>query len=645
MNAALSPSSASPTRLKLTPVLIVFLGALTLRLAVLCRAANTPEFLPDQGDMKFYSDWARRIAGGMLTDHRAFYGLPGYAYWLAFIYKVVGFQPYFASLLQVFVEAFTATLIYRLALAAFGEGRDAAASNRAPVAGVLAALGWTLFVPAQAYGTILMPTCYLVAAFWFVVWWIVRRRTARPGAWAFLGLGWLMGTVAMMVANLLFLIPLVLAAIFLRREWSPAGVPFSVRARVLASALLVAGAVLGTMPCIYHNYVLAGEPVALSAHSGINFYLGNNPQANGYPKIPSPLHTDQQGMLRDSIVWAERAEGRPLKRVEVSAFWSGLAKQYIREHPVAWLKLLAKKLGNFWNAFPYDDLGIISSFREDGVLLPGPGFGLVATLALPGLVLAARQRPESRWIIAAVGLHMVSLLTVFVTERYRLAVVPGLLLLAGFGLVELGRDLARRKWRAVAVYGGVFAAALLLVQRPVTEPGLLQVDEFNSALTDLEQGQIDQAQHQDHGRLLRAQRKLERVLAAAPDSAESNFALGNVYLAQGDRDRAKALYRRTLELDPEHERVLNNLGVFALEEKRWPLAVRFLQGSLKIDSTDAKTHYLLARALRETGDLTGAKAAVHEALRLRPDLPDLQRFDRELSDPALHPTTPLVVQG
>ena len=338
-------------------------------------------------------------------------------------------------------------------------------------------------------------------------------------------------------------------------------------------------------------------------------------------------------MLRDSIIWAERAEGHPLKRVEVSAFWSGLAKQYIREHPVAWLQLLGKKLGNFWSAFPYDDLGIISAFQEDGVLLPGPGFGLVAILALPGIVLAARRRPEARWIIAAVVLHMASLLTVFVTERYRLAVVPGLLLLAGFCAVELWRDLARRQWRAAAVYGGVLAVALLIVQRPVTEPGLLQVDEFNSALTDLEQGQIDLAQHQDHGRLLRAQRKLEHVLAATPGSAESNFALGNVYLAQGDRNRAKALYRRTLELDPEHERVLNNLGVLAMEEKRWPLAARFLQGSLKIDATDAKTQYLLAQALRETGDVEGARAAAHEALRLRPDRPEFQNLDRALSHP------------
>ena len=263
-------------------------------------------------------------------------------------------------------------------------------------------MGWVFFVPAQAYGTVLMPTVYLVAAFWFVVWWMLRRRVVRPSPGKFFGLGLLMGVVAMMVANILFLVPLVLAAIWLRHEWgSPYARRFTARARLLASATLIVGMGLGVLPCALHNYLLAGEPVMLSAHSGINFFIGNNAQANGYPQIPAPLHTDQQGMLKDSILWAERAAGHPLKRAEVSAFWSSLASQYIHEHPGDWLRLEARKLGNFWSGFQYDDLGILSPLKEDGVLLPGPNFGWVVVFALPGLVLAAAGRPRARWIIAA----------------------------------------------------------------------------------------------------------------------------------------------------------------------------------------------------------------------------------------------------
>ncbi len=606
-------------RWKISPVMAVFLAALVVRLWVLCRAADRPEFLPNQGDMKFYSEWARRIAGGTLTDHQAFYGLPGYAYLLAAVYKLVGFQPFVAALLQVITEAFTATIIFRLAALAFARHGEPAHSRSLTLMGALAALGWVFFVPAQAYGTILMPTVYLVAAFWFVVWWTLRRRVVRPSAGKFLGLGLLAGVVAMMVANILFLIPLVLAAIWLRDEWGTLYArPFTPRARWLASAALVGGMGLGVLPCALHNYLLAGEPVVLSAHSGINFFIGNNAQANGYPQIPAPLHADQQGMLKDSIFWAERAAGHPLKRVEVSVFWSSLARQYIREHPGDWLRLEAKKLGNFWSGFQYDDLGVLGTMKENGVLLPGPTFGWVVVLALPGLLLAAARRPRAWWIILAVALHMASLLTVFVTERYRLAAVPGLLLLGSFGVVEGWRELRARHWLPLTAYATALALACLLVNRPV-DPALLYLDDYNSSLADLEQGRFDRAQH-----------KLERVLLNNQENAETHFALGNLWLARGDRDKAKGFYRRTLQLDPRHDRALNNLGVLAIEEKRWPLAEVFLSNSLQIDPGDAKTNYLLAEVRYERHDLDGAHAAMTEALRLRPGEPSFHKLSDRL---------------
>ena len=323
-------------------------------------------------------------------------------------------------------------------------------------------------------------------------------------------------------------------------------------------------------------------------------------------------------MLKDSILWAERAEGRPLKRVEVSAFWSSLARQYIHDHPGDWLRLEARKLGNFWSGFQYDDLGILSPLKEDGVLLPGPNFGWVVVFALPGLALASVRRPRARWIIAAVALHMASLMTVFITERYRMAVVPGLLLLGGFGAVECWRECRDRHWATVTAYAGVLALACVLVNRPV-EPGLLFLDDYNSALADIDQNRLD-----------RAQGKLERVLANNPENAETNFALGNLWLARGDRGRAKGYYHRTLQLDPRHDRVLNNLGVLAIEEKRWPLAELFLSDSLAIEPGDAKTNYLLAEVRYERHDLDGAHAAMSEALRLQPGEPAFHKLSDQL---------------
>src|SRR3954466_14223455 len=70
------------------PPAIVFGVALLARLAVLFLFSSSPHFGVQPGDMRFYHEWALRILAGQWTDHHAFYGLPGYAFFLAGIYKV-----------------------------------------------------------------------------------------------------------------------------------------------------------------------------------------------------------------------------------------------------------------------------------------------------------------------------------------------------------------------------------------------------------------------------------------------------------------------------------------------------------------------------------------------------------------------------
>ncbi len=299
---------------------------------------------------------------------------------------------------------------------------------------------------------------------------------------------------------------------------------------------------------------------------------------------------------------------------------------------------MAAKLGNFWNAFPYDDLGILTPMREEGILLPGIGFGVAALFGLPGMLLAVWRRPKSRWVAAAVLLHMGSLLTVFVTERYRLAAVPGLLLLGSFGLVEAAGELATlaarwgtinvaRPFAAVTVASTrvVLAAAGLATHRPVGKRSARSTNTTAASRTSKKSSTTARI------------KKLQHVLADVPDNAETYFALGNAWLGKDDFDHAKACYRRTIQLDPTHYRALNNLGVVAYKERSWAPAEEFLAGSLAIEPNDAKTNYLLACVRLERGDREGARAPAARAVRLRPDREDYRKLNDELASPAALP--------
>jgi cytochrome c-type biogenesis protein CcmH/NrfG len=376
--------------------------------------------------------------------------------------------------------------------------------------------------------------------------------------------------------------------------------------------LLFLGLGLGASPCWAHNYFAARDPVFLSAHGGINFWLGNNPEATGYPRFPG-LHAGQAAMLKDSIDLAEAAAGKTLKRSEVSAYWSAKAHAYISDNPGAWMKLMGRKLGNFWNAFEYDDLSVIGNLRRQGVLFPGPHFGIVAALAFAGLFFALRTFPASRWIATAILLHMITILPVFVTERYRLAAVPGLLLFAAFGLHALWQTCSLGQYRTPAVYLGLLAAASFFVSLPRQDPSLWATEAYNSGRQAL-----------DSNNLPVAELHLLRAYSYVPDNAETNFALGNLRLAQGDRAGAKSFYRATLNIDAKHKGALSNLGVLALEERQWQAAINLFRVSIQSDPADAKTHYLLARADLESGDTVAALAEIQIALRLNPEQPEFR---------------------
>ena len=594
-----------------------------------------PYFIPNGGDMKFYSDWGLRVAHGILSDHQAFYGLPGYPFLLGLLYKILNFDNFWVSLvaglIQSLADAFTAVFIWKIAVETFGgEGEESRVGNGI---GCLAGVGWALFQPAQVFTVVLMPTALAVAAFWYCVWILMRRRDFS--VWApWLPVGLLIGFAAMTVATILFLAPMALAAIVIRfresmaRSVNAAGVGGAAGwlRPVAAAGLLIAGLFAGTSPCWVYNYFVAHEPVMLSAHSGLNFYIGNNPLATGYPRIPPGMSAGQQGMLRDSITLAEKAEGRPLKHYEVSQYWSAKAHDYIANHRADWLRLMARKFANFWNGFQYDDLSLITLFDNAGILVPGPRFGWVAALAIPGMILALmrRRRGEGRrsagWIVAAVLLQMAALMPVFVTERYRLAAAPGLLLLAAYGLWELWSFLNRARWIPALAYGCAGLAAVLWVATPPADASLWSLDYYNTGIKAMDQGNYTVAR-----------RDLETAYRYVPDNSEVSFALGILWQSQGDVRRAETFYSHALEINPRHVGAWNNLGVLASKYKQWAMARQFLGKALEIDPTDAKTNYLQAHACAELGQWDQARQNIEAALRLQPGQKDFEALAGEIA--------------
>ncbi len=510
---------------------LIFGFVFGLRLITLVRLLDTPYGRPVTADMKFYADWARRITEGQWTDFHAFYGQPLYAYLLAAFFWVGGFQLFWIGLVQCLLDAAIAVLIFRIAMLVF-----AGSSSRSILIGLLAAIGWAFYEPAAAYCGLLIPTSFVVAIWWLVVWWILQRSAAaRWPEW--FSLAFLTGVVAMISAATLFLFALLVAAVFLHR---------------CHGALLAAtvGLVLGTAPAWMHNSFVARDPVFISAHGGLNFWIGNNPEANGYPKIPSGLPSEQAALLQASIDAAEMNAGHPLPRSAVSKYWSKKALNYIVANPAEWVALLGLKIKNFWNNFRYDDLSSMTAMRDAGIILPGIQFGLLAALGLPGAFFALRDA-RARWIVAVVGLQMIALLPVFVNERYRLPAAPGLLLLSAFFVTELWTRLHRRRWGPIATAGACLIISTVFVSMGPTDPALLSLDNYKTGQRQLIAN--------DFGR---AEKRLRLAAAAAVPPAEVAAMVARLFALSagekwnlGQRDAALMTIAAASRIEPADEKV------------------------------------------------------------------------------------------
>ncbi len=614
----MTPQTGPKTSPLFSEARLLTLLALSYQLLALMRFANSPDFLPTHSDMGFYSDWGLRIAHGQLSDGQAFYGLPGYAYLLGAFYWLFGFDPFVVGLVQTLLFALVAGLLYSMARLAFAD----AEGNPGPrVVGWLAGLGWIFFVPAQTFSLTLMPTVWALLAYWLIVWWLLRTR-ARPPLAAWLILGAFMGMVSMMVATVLLLTPLVLASIY-KHSSTPPSWPQRLRTSLPACALLLVGIALGAAPASLHNRLLAHEAVNLSAHSGINFWIGNHPGANGYPKMPPGLRAAQNELLKDSIKLAEAAAGKPLPRSEVSRYWTQKATAYIRAHPLEWLALIGRKFLNFWNVYQYDDVTCIKLFQDAGITWPlGLRFGWIAALAIPGMFIACRRMASSRWIAAAVLLHMLALMPVFITERYRLAAVPGLLLFAAWTLYSLHGWILQRQWLAVVSLAGSCVASAWLVSIPRTDTSLWSLDFYEAGIRAL-----------DHNSMDRAEANLAQALSYSPHSADINFAVGNLFYKRGENRLALPFYKRALDLNPRHDGALNNLGILALQDKQLDLAETFFNACLAVERDNPKTYYLLACTRLEKGDIPGATAALGAALRLKPGQAEFLQLKAKLGTP------------
>jgi 4-amino-4-deoxy-L-arabinose transferase-like glycosyltransferase len=449
----------------------LFFAALALRLLHLRELEiHDPFFTIPSVDGAIYDEWAKELlAGDWLGDGVLFLG-PLYPAFMALVYGLFGVSLPALKVVQAVVGAGTCVLVWGLARELFDR-------RVAALAGAIAVFyGMHVF-----YGGTVMIVNLQVPLVVGLVWAALRalRRPSFAG-WALCGL--LLGVSALARQTVLLLAP-VLALWVLFGMGGPDS--FARRFAFGTTFGLVILALI--LPFTAKNYLAGDDLVLLNSTGGANFYMGNQPTADGtwqLPSIGAKHRVDNPRAMREAFTRAaEEATGEQLRPSQVSSYWMARGAAEIRKDPTRWIQLEARKFGLFWNAYEvWNNRSVEVSKRFSWILrLPLVTFGVIAPLGLLGMVLTARRWRELVPVHAAIACYLLSALLFFVLSRYRLPATVLLIPFAAFATVDLIDRLRRREFRVASAEVAILVSLAFLVHLPLANENRMHMAYYNLA--------------------------------------------------------------------------------------------------------------------------------------------------------------------
>ena len=300
-------------------------------------------------------------------------------------------------------------------------------------AGIAAGLLLSFYAPGIFFDGLIEKSILDFFLLSLLLWLLSRLKTTAP--WSqWLAVGAVLGLLGLSRENALILVTVVPLWIALAFSES------SVTKRLQWMGLFFAGLLLVLVPVGVRNLTVGGEFKLTTSQFGPNFYIGNNPLADGTYVSVGNVIGEPQLEGKDAKRLAERALGRSLTAGEVSDYWLSKSWDYIRAQAGQWVGLFGKKWLLVWNAREIEDSDDFYIYQQWSWLLSFLGwinhFGMLAPLAAVGVLLTVKQWRQL-WFLYAMILALAASAAVFyVFGRYRFPLVPFLALFAGAGIAS-----------------------------------------------------------------------------------------------------------------------------------------------------------------------------------------------------------------
>ncbi len=571
-------------------------------------------------DVREYHEWAQQImAGQWLWTDIPLHG-PAYAYLLAGMYALTS-------------QSLPAVRAIQLSMGMLGMLAVSIAVRRrfGSLAAVCTVAVWALYVPLVYYEAELFSESLACFLHCLVLALLIGASSPVP-RWRCAVVGLLLG-LSIITHPTAMILTLLMAGWLAWDAWRGRHAQRHFWLNPLV-ALALAGLVV--LPVSIHNSRLAGRLVLVQRHDGLNFYLGNNPHADGTPNV-------RFGPGWDRLIHMPRDEAGLQHEAERREFYFDRAFAFIRGSTGQWLFLLARKFALALNAHEVTASTPIAALRPDIAMLrlPQVGFGILLALAAIGLR-GGGHKLGPAWVLI---LAFLTTQTIFVAAgRYRAPMLPAMFVLAGLGLQHLLLVWNSRDWGKLLRTAGLAATALIIAWMPVVPAGnedpaeaalarataYHSKDDWPAAVAELQAGvalrprhvpsQINLGQALDKlGRTDEALPHFQMAVVVEPDYPWALAALGYALGERGETESAISCYQRALENDQEYGDARVELARLFASLGRWEESAIHFQQFVSRHPNDVEARQGLVDALSRSGREQDAAQFLEAGLRRLPD--------------------------
>lgn len=572
-------------------------------------------------DALYHHDWAVSIIKSGWFGKDSFFRAPLYPYFLAFLYRIFGINLLIPRIVQSLIGSFNCVLVSKIGTILFKK-------RIGIISGIIAGI-YPLFIYFD--NELLIPTLliFLILLGFYLILKQSSNRVSKLG-WFFTGIIW--GLAAITRPNVLFF--LIILPFWLLKKLRK-----NSKMTILYGLL---GVIAIIAPVTIRNYIVSKELVLIAWQGGTNFYIGNNPNSDGYTAIIPGTRKTWWGGFYDAKRIAEEALKRELKNSEIDKYWFIQGLEFIKKEPLNTFYLLLKKTYLFFGGFEISNNRDIYFFTRLSYLkflifnLPlfQFPFGIIFPLSLLGIFIFIKQRKSYRndskkeinILLALIFIisYSFSFVIFFVCARYRLVIIPFLIIFSSFAILFFIEEIKRRRIKNLLVPSLFFILTFLFFNA-----NIFNVKQSSAALNYLTLG----VSYKKIGRIKEAMDCYIKAIQIDPNQAEGYYNIGNIYAINKKYDVAKKFYLKAIEVDPGSARAYNNLGNIYFETGDLNKALECYNNAINLEPNYETPLYHAGLIYKGLGDLAKAESLWQKVLIINPNNEVVKRELKNIHHP------------